>query len=62
MNVLTSVGSSCLGALLEAWFWRYDFAAEFVPHRDDETKIVLQPISRQAPTSRNTVTVHFQRG
>jgi hypothetical protein len=32
------------------------------PHRDDETKIVLRPISRQAETSRNTVTVHLHRG
>jgi hypothetical protein len=29
---------------------------------DDQTKIVLQPNSRQASTSRNTVTVHFHRG
>jgi hypothetical protein len=56
------MGVDLSGALLEAWFWRYDFAAEFVPYRGDETMIVLQPISRQAPTSRNTVTVYFRRG
>jgi hypothetical protein len=57
-----AMGVDLSGALLEAWFWRYDFATQFVPYRGDETMIVLQPILRQAPTSRNTVTVHFHRG
>jgi hypothetical protein len=98
---------------LEAWFWRYDWATGFVPHRDLESKLITQvfymndpwpasaggrlrilrsespddvafeiapdlrlstlikrsdtswhhvtAIGREAPNSRNTITVHFYR-
>jgi SM-20-related protein len=30
------------GAQLEGWFWRYDAGTQFVPHRDQETKLLTQ--------------------
>lgn len=37
-----ALSADLAGTQIEAWFWRYDHATEFVPHRDQESKLVTQ--------------------